>query len=79
MENQIGAILRRRNAEFLPEGNITSASLQTVIWTLDEVLEEAEDSDFATKNNSRVRDLTITRDLLTLLQRQAGDGDAGQP
>lgn len=74
---QAEAILRRRSEEFYGEGAIRPATLETVGWTLDELLEEAEDSDFATKDNSRVRDLTIVRELLELL-RPAAEGNDGQ-
>lgn len=76
LQAQVQAIVQRRSAEFVAAGLIQAASLQTVIWTLDAVIEEAEDADDATNDNSRVRDLTIIRDLLGLLPWQTDSDDA---
>lgn len=73
----INALLRRRTEEFHATGVVQPATLETVGWTLDELLEEAEDDDYATRDRSRVRDLTILRELLALLPTMV-DGHSGQ-
>jgi nucleoside 2-deoxyribosyltransferase len=69
------AILRRRSEEFYVEGVIQTATLETVGWTLNELLEEAEDADYATRDNSRVRNLSIARELVALLRAALESGD----
>jgi nucleoside 2-deoxyribosyltransferase len=61
---EVEATLRRRGDEN------TAASLESVGWALDELLEEAEDDDYATRDDSRVRDLLILRDLVALLRER---------
>lgn len=73
------AILRRRGAEFAADAVLRPADLETVGWTLDELLEEAEDSDYATRDRTRVRDLSIARDLVALLRSTAADRPEDQP
>lgn len=65
---QVKAIVLRRSAELAADGVTTPTTLETVGWTIDELLEEAEDADYATQNRGRARDLSIVRDLLTLLR-----------
>ncbi|NTU80016.1 MAG: hypothetical protein HGA45_11530 [Chloroflexales bacterium] len=74
---EIEAIMQRRSEEFIAQGGSPPATLETVGWTLDELLEEAEDADYATRDNSRVRDLTITREVVGRLQALVACGDAG--
>lgn len=69
------AILRRRNEEFIAQGGPAPTTLETVGWTLDELLEEAGDADYATRDNSRVRDLSIARELVALLRAALEPGD----
>lgn len=68
-------ILRRRSGEFSAKSVSQPATLETLGWTLSELLEEAEDSDYATRDTSRVRDLTIMRELLDLLRPAAKADD----
>jgi nucleoside 2-deoxyribosyltransferase len=69
------AVLRRRSEEFSVEGVIQPATLELLGWTLDELLEEAGDRDYATRDDSRVRDLIILQDLVALL-RPASERDS---
>ncbi|MCX7792017.1 MAG: hypothetical protein N2378_15375 [Chloroflexaceae bacterium] len=69
------AILRQRSAQFFAAGVIQPATLQTIGWTLEGLVEEAEDADGATRDNGRVRDLSIVRDLVALLRAALESGD----
>lgn len=68
-------VIRRRSEESVAQGGPPLATLENVGWTLDELLEEADDADYATRDNSRVRDLMIARDLLALLRAAPEPGD----
>lgn len=52
------------------------ATFQTVGWTLDELIEEAEDQVFLTRDHPRRRDLTIVCDLVALLRTMLEPSDA---
>ncbi len=62
------AILGRRSAQFAALGGPPPVTLESIGWTLDELLEEAEDGDYASQDRARVRDLSIARDLIAVLQ-----------
>lgn len=62
------AIVSQRSEEFYPKGVVEAATLETVGWTIHELLEDAEDRDYATRDDSRVRDLLILQDLVALLR-----------
>ena len=65
---QAQGIVQRLSEQHSAEGAIPAATLETVGWTINELLEEAEDGDYATKDATRVRDLRIARALIGLLQ-----------
>ena len=57
-----------RGAERSGEGLTPAATFERVAWTIDELLEEAEDPDYAAGGTARARELRIVRDLLALLR-----------
>lgn len=64
---QLEAIIQRRNDEFASMNMVQPATWETIRWTLDEMLEEAEDSDYATKSSDQIITLQIIRDILVSL------------
>jgi hypothetical protein len=62
------AVLGEQGTALTPQGFSEPATLQSVLWTLDNLLEGAEDGDYASQDTSRVRDLSIARDLVAVLQ-----------
>jgi hypothetical protein len=73
--DRLRAVLAEQGASLTPQGFAEPATLQSVLWTLDELLEEAEDSDYASQDTSRVRDLSIARDLVAVLRAALEPGD----
>lgn len=65
--DRLRAVLAEQGASLTPQGFAEPATLQSVLWTLDELLEEAEDSDYASQDRARVRDLSVARDLVAVL------------
>lgn len=74
--DRLRAVLAEQHTSLTPQGFSEPATLQSVLWTLDELLEEAEDGDYASQDKSRVRDLSIARDLVAVLQTAFQSGSS---
>lgn len=67
LSDRLRAVLAEQGASLTPQGFAEPATLESVLWTLDDLLEEAEDKDYVRQDARRVRDLSIARDLVAVL------------